>query len=52
VHGASHSIVYLGLLLIQTAAFGSFGRDGLDVPWERLDKVEALKSDVATLAIT
>ncbi len=27
----------------QTAAYGAFGRDDLDVPWERLDKVETLK---------
>ena len=27
----------------QTAAYGHFGRDDIDVPWERLDKVEALK---------
>ena len=28
----------------QVAAYGHFGRDDLDLPWERLDKVEALKS--------
>ncbi len=27
----------------QTAAYGHFGRDDLDLPWERLDKVEILK---------
>ncbi|ABZ84687.1 s-adenosylmethionine synthetase [Heliomicrobium modesticaldum Ice1] len=27
----------------QTAAYGHFGRVDLDLPWERLDKVEALK---------
>lgn len=27
----------------QVAAYGHFGRDDLDLPWERLDKVEALK---------
>ncbi|MBQ6393294.1 MAG: methionine adenosyltransferase [Eubacterium sp.] len=27
----------------QTAAYGHFGRSDLDLPWERLDKVEALK---------
>lgn len=26
-----------------TAAYGHFGRNDLDLPWERLDKVEALK---------
>ena len=27
----------------QTAAYGHFGRLDLDLPWERLDKVEDLK---------
>ena len=27
----------------QTAAYGHFGRDDLDVPWEHLDKVDVLK---------
>ncbi len=27
----------------QTAAYGHFGRNELDLPWERLDRVEALK---------
>ncbi|MFB9903038.1 methionine adenosyltransferase [Allokutzneria oryzae] len=30
----------------QTAAYGHFGRPELDLPWERLDRVEALKSAV------
>lgn len=30
----------------QTAAYGHFGRTDLDLPWERLDKVEALKQGV------
>jgi S-adenosylmethionine synthetase len=29
----------------QTAAYGHFGRTDLDLPWERLDKVEALRKD-------
>lgn len=28
----------------QTAAYGHFGRNDLDLPWEKLDKVEILKS--------
>lgn len=28
----------------KTAAYGHFGRTDIDVPWERLDKVEALKA--------
>ena len=28
----------------QTAAYGHFGRTDVDLPWDRLDKVEALKS--------
>lgn len=31
----------------QTAAYGHFGRTDLDLPWEKLDKVEALKKSVA-----
>jgi S-adenosylmethionine synthetase len=28
----------------QTAAYGHFGRDDLDLPWERVDKAEALRA--------
>ena len=28
----------------QTATYGHFGRDDLDLPWEKLDKVEQIKS--------
>ena len=27
----------------QTAAYGHFGRNDLDLPWEKLDRVETLK---------
>ncbi len=27
----------------QTAAYGHFGRNDLDLPWEKLDKVDVLK---------
>ncbi|MCK4692055.1 MAG: methionine adenosyltransferase domain-containing protein, partial [Anaerolineales bacterium] len=27
-----------------TAVYGHFGRDDLDLPWERLDRLEALKA--------
>jgi S-adenosylmethionine synthetase len=30
----------------QTAAYGHFGRDDLDLPWEKTDKAEALKSAI------
>ncbi|MBV8967178.1 MAG: methionine adenosyltransferase [Mycobacteriaceae bacterium] len=30
----------------QTAAYGHFGRTDIELPWERLDKVDALKSAV------
>jgi len=30
-------------IYLQTAAYGHFGRDDLDLPWERLNKVETLK---------
>ena len=29
----------------QTAAYGHFGRDDLDLPWEKLDKAEILKAE-------
>ncbi|MDE3231590.1 MAG: methionine adenosyltransferase domain-containing protein, partial [Chloroflexota bacterium] len=29
-----------------TAAFGHFGRTDIDLPWERLDKVDALRAAV------
>ena len=28
----------------QTASYGHFGRPDLDLPWERLDRVEELKA--------
>ena len=28
----------------QTSSYGHFGRSDLDLPWEKLDKVEALKA--------
>lgn len=31
----------------QTAAYGHFGRNDLDLPWERLDKVDVLKAYLA-----
>ncbi|QRG70821.1 methionine adenosyltransferase [Brevibacillus choshinensis] len=34
----------------QTAAYGHFGRNDLNVPWEQTDKADALKQDAATLA--
>ena len=30
----------------QTAAYGHFGRTDVDLPWERLDKIEALKASL------
>jgi S-adenosylmethionine synthetase len=30
----------------QTAAYGHFGRDDLDLPWERLDRIEHLRDSV------
>jgi S-adenosylmethionine synthetase len=35
----------------QTAAYGHFGRDDLDVPWERLDKVETLKAAASPVRV-
>ncbi|MDO5302167.1 MAG: methionine adenosyltransferase [Tissierellia bacterium] len=31
------------------AAYGHFGREDVDAPWERLDKVEAIQADLAKL---
>ncbi|MMZ71251.1 S-adenosylmethionine synthase [compost metagenome] len=28
----------------QTAAYGHFGRTDIDLPWERMDKADALKT--------
>ncbi len=36
----------------QTAAYGHFGRPDLDLPWERLDKVEALRRAVGATTAT
>lgn len=33
----------------QTAAYGHFGRDDLNLPWERTDKAEALKASADSL---
>ncbi|MBA26377.1 MAG: methionine adenosyltransferase, partial [Chloroflexi bacterium] len=29
----------------QTAAYGHFGRDDLDLPWESIDRAEAIRKD-------
>ena len=34
----------------QTAAYGHFGRDDLDLPWEKTDRADALKKAAAELA--
>jgi S-adenosylmethionine synthetase len=36
----------------QTAAYGHFGRADLDLPWERLDRLEALKEAAGALGVT
>ena len=33
----------------QTAAYGHFGRDDLDVPWEKTDKAVELAADAGLL---
>ncbi len=35
----------------QTASYGHFGRTDIDLPWERLDKVEALQAAFATCSM-
>lgn len=45
----SKIISYLGLLnpiYRQVAAYGHFGRDDLDLPWERLDMVDKIRQSV------
>ncbi len=36
----------------QTATYGHFGRDDLDLPWENLDRLPALQSQVGALKTT
>ena len=36
-------------IYLPTATYGHFGRDDLDLPWERLDRLESLRE--ATVAI-
>jgi S-adenosylmethionine synthetase len=42
--GIIHSLDLKRPIYRQTAAYGHFGRDDLDLPWEKLDKVEVLKT--------
>ena len=35
----------LNPIYLQTAAYGHFGRDDIDLPWERCDKVAALRGE-------
>ena len=37
-------------IYLKTAAYGHFGRDDLAVPWEKTDKVEALRADASVSA--
>jgi S-adenosylmethionine synthetase len=39
-----------GRFFQDTAAYGHFGRTDLDLPWEAIDKVDALKGALATTA--
>jgi S-adenosylmethionine synthetase len=41
--GIIESLDLLRPIYKQTAAYGHFGRNDLDLPWEKLDKVDALK---------
>jgi S-adenosylmethionine synthetase len=34
----------------QTATYGHFGRDDLDLPWERLDRLQAMKASAGVRA--
>ncbi|PKL74836.1 MAG: methionine adenosyltransferase, partial [Candidatus Melainabacteria bacterium HGW-Melainabacteria-1] len=44
--GIIHTLDLRRPIYRQVAAFGHFGRPELDLPWERTDKVEALKGAV------
>ncbi len=43
--GIIKSLDLLRPIYRQTAAYGHFGRDDIDLPWERLDKVDALRAE-------
>lgn len=36
----------------QTAAYGHFGRDDLDLPWENLDRLAALQASIGAIRST
>jgi len=44
--GIIHSLGLRRPLYRQVAAYGHFGRPELDLPWERLDKVDALRAEL------
>jgi S-adenosylmethionine synthetase len=46
-----HNLELLRPIYLPTAAYGHFGRDDLQVPWERTDRAEALRAD-ATATLT
>ncbi len=37
-------------IYLQTAAYGHFGRNDIELPWEQLDRVDQLKEAAASLA--
>ena len=41
--GIIKSLDLLRPIYKQTATYGHFGRDDLDLPWEKLDKVDVFK---------
>ena len=48
-------IEHLGLrapIYRQTAAYGHFGRPDLDLPWERTDRLDALRAAVDSISVT
>ncbi len=50
-YGIINMLDLLRPIYTATAAYGHFGRDDIDLPWERTDRAEALRSD-APLAAT
>jgi len=49
-YGIINMLDLLQPIYTQTSAYGHFGRDDVDLPWERTDRAEALRSDAPIAA--
>jgi S-adenosylmethionine synthetase len=36
-------------IFLPTAAYGHFGRDDIDLPWERLNRLEEIKASIGSV---